>query len=85
MEWPTKTDDFFPYASDPHSYWAGYYTSRATLKRFERVGNSFLQICKQLSAAANVVENFYDENLNKLRGTLIYHFEIVNRITLFLI
>jgi lysosomal alpha-mannosidase len=20
-EWTTKSDDFFPYASDPHAYW----------------------------------------------------------------
>ena len=26
--WPIKTDDFFPYASDPHAYWTGYFTSR---------------------------------------------------------
>jgi hypothetical protein len=42
--WTTKQDDFFPYASDPHSYWTGYYTSRPTLKRFERLGNNFLQV-----------------------------------------
>ncbi|CAG2167933.1 unnamed protein product [Oppiella nova] len=45
---PTKRDDFFPYASDPHAYWTGYFTSRPALKRYERVGNNFLQICKQL-------------------------------------
>ena len=28
LKWPTKTDDFFPYASDPHAYWTGYFTSR---------------------------------------------------------
>jgi len=42
--WTTKQDDFFPYASDPHSYWTGFYTSRPTLKRFERLGNNFLQV-----------------------------------------
>ena len=26
--WPIKTDDFFPYASDPHAYWTGYFSSR---------------------------------------------------------
>ena len=26
--WSIKTDDFFPYASDPHAYWTGYFTSR---------------------------------------------------------
>lgn len=42
--WPTKSDDFFPYASDPHAFWTGYFSSRPTLKRFERVGNHFLQV-----------------------------------------
>jgi lysosomal alpha-mannosidase len=26
--WTSKSDDFFPYASDPNSYWTGYFTSR---------------------------------------------------------
>ncbi|XP_052870890.1 lysosomal alpha-mannosidase-like, partial [Anopheles cruzii] len=44
ITWPTKSDDFFPYASDPHSFWTGYYTSRPTSKRYERVGNHLLQV-----------------------------------------
>ena len=42
--WTTKSDDFFPYASDPHAFWTGYFTSRPALKRFERMGNNFLQV-----------------------------------------
>uniref|UniRef100_A0A6P7FYF0 alpha-mannosidase n=1 Tax=Diabrotica virgifera virgifera TaxID=50390 RepID=A0A6P7FYF0_DIAVI len=38
-----KTDDFFPYSSSNHDFWAGYFTSRTNLKRFERVGNNILQ------------------------------------------
>lgn len=26
--WPTKTDDFYPYADEPHSFMTGYFTSR---------------------------------------------------------
>lgn len=52
MVWPTKSDDFFPYASDNHTFWNGYFVSRPTLKRFERMGNNFLQVCKQLSIEA---------------------------------
>lgn len=40
----TKQDDFFPYSSDPHAFWTGYYTSRPTQKYFERMGNNFLQV-----------------------------------------
>lgn len=76
ITWPTKTDDFFPYASDPHAYWTGYFTSRPTIKRFERVGNHFLQVCKQLSATAKVPESHYEAHLSALRkamGVMQHH------------
>lgn len=47
-----KTDDFFPYASDPHAFWTGYFTSRPTLKYFIQRANNFLQVCKQLAVGA---------------------------------
>ena len=52
LSWPRKTDDFFPYASDPHAYWTGYFTSRSSLKGMIRSANSLLQSCKQLHAMA---------------------------------
>ncbi|KAH8287905.1 hypothetical protein KR018_006962 [Drosophila ironensis] len=70
ITWPTKSDDFFPYASDPHAYWTGYFTSRPTLKRFERDGNHFLQVCKQLSALAPKKATEFDPHLNFMRETL---------------
>ena len=48
MKWPTKNDDFFPYASDEHGYWTGYYTSRPTSKRMIRESSSLLNSAKQL-------------------------------------
>lgn len=39
-----KTDDFFPYTSNKHSAWTGYYTSRPNSKRFERSANNILQV-----------------------------------------
>lgn len=44
LQWPTKNDDFFPYASDPHAFWTGYFSSRPTSKYLERMGNNFLQV-----------------------------------------
>ncbi|XP_053694119.1 lysosomal alpha-mannosidase isoform X2 [Sabethes cyaneus] len=76
ITWPTKSDDFFPYASDPHAFWTGYFTSRPTIKRFERVGNHFLQVCKQLTALAPNKENHFTAHLNVLReamGVMQHH------------
>jgi len=44
ITFPTKQDDFFPYKSDRHSYWTGYFTSRPTQKYYERRGNNYLQV-----------------------------------------
>ncbi|XP_077291379.1 lysosomal alpha-mannosidase-like isoform X2 [Arctopsyche grandis] len=67
--WPVKQDDFFPYASDEHAYWTGYFTSRPTFKYYERRGNNFLQVCKQLYAMTNL--NARDKvDLNMLRTAM---------------
>lgn len=55
--WPTKSDDFFPYAHLPHAYWSGFYTSRPTLKGYVRQTNNFLQVCKQLDALAKLEDS----------------------------
>ncbi|XP_058064993.1 lysosomal alpha-mannosidase-like, partial [Anopheles bellator] len=76
IEWPTKSDDFFPYESDYHSFWTGYFTSRPTQKRYEREGNHFLQVCKQLSAIAPTKEDFFEDHLTSLRevmGVMQHH------------
>ena len=49
ITWSVKSDDFFPYADCEHCYWGGYFTSRPTLKYFERSASSFLQVLKQLT------------------------------------
>ena len=51
--WSVKTDDFFPYANNPWSYWTGYFTSRPAFKGYVRTCNNHLQICKQLEAFHN--------------------------------
>lgn len=73
--WATKEDDFFPYASDPHSYWTGYYTSRPTLKYFERKGNNFLQVCKQLYSLADLgPEDMADlDAMREAMGVMQHH------------
>ncbi|XP_018301818.1 lysosomal alpha-mannosidase isoform X1 [Mycetomoellerius zeteki] len=74
LQWSTKSDDFFPYASDPHSYWTGYFSSRPTVKYFEREGNNMLQASKQLIALTNLKN--YDEPLEHFReamGVMQHH------------
>lgn len=44
LTWPRKEDDFFPYSSDPHAYWTGYFTSRSAFKGMVRKTNTFLQV-----------------------------------------
>lgn len=57
QNWTTKSDDFFPYASDPHAFWTGYFTSRPAFKFYERQTNSFLQVCKQLQSIAGLSDH----------------------------
>ena len=49
-DWPSKTDDFFPYGSDSHGYWTGYFTSRPTSKRMIREASATLNSAKQIVA-----------------------------------
>ncbi|XP_064633968.1 lysosomal alpha-mannosidase-like [Lineus longissimus] len=69
--WPTKTDDFFPYAPGPHIYWTGYFTSRPALKYYVRQTNSFLQACKQLDTLAQLgVEHNSDIKVGVLKRAM---------------
>ncbi|CAJ1925259.1 unnamed protein product [Cylindrotheca closterium] len=54
VEYGIKKDDFFPYADREHGFWTGYFTSRASLKRHERVGSSFLLAARQIETMADV-------------------------------
>lgn len=46
--WPTKTDDFFPYADRVNAYWTGYFTSRPALKRYVRLMSGYYMAARQL-------------------------------------
>lgn len=61
---PRKTDDFFPYSSDPHAYWTGYFTSRPTFKGLVRQTSNLLQACKQIQTATT-----------RRRSSLLYQFQ----------
>lgn len=51
VSWPSKTDDFFPYGSDAHSYWTGYFTSRPASKYMIRQGSNLLQVTRPITLA----------------------------------
>ncbi|XP_073978683.1 lysosomal alpha-mannosidase-like isoform X2 [Rhodnius prolixus] len=70
---PTKSDDFFPYSSDPESFWTGYFTSRPTHKRFERMGNNFLQVGKQILALSNSPSSIDITEAKEAMGVLQHH------------
>ncbi|XP_032528142.2 lysosomal alpha-mannosidase-like isoform X2 [Danaus plexippus] len=72
---PTKQDDFFPYASDPTAYWTGYFTSRPTTKYFERLGNRYLQMVKNLQVLAGLEEHnkFVIDELKSAMGVMQHH------------
>jgi hypothetical protein len=47
MTYPTKEDDFFPYADNDHAMWTGYFTSRTALKGFVRDFSRFAQAARK--------------------------------------
>lgn len=47
-ELKVKSDDFFPYATTSTGLWTGFYTSRPTSKRYERIANNVLQVRMKL-------------------------------------
>lgn len=55
-KWRTKTDDFFPYSSCENCFWTGYFTSRTSFKRLERVSSSLLLASRQIDAFLNTEE-----------------------------
>lgn len=50
VEYSIKRDDFFPYSDCPNCFWTGYFTSRPSLKRFERFSSSFLLAARQVES-----------------------------------
>lgn len=46
LQWPYKFDDEFPYGTDPHGYWSGYFSSRPSLKRYVRINSQTLNVAR---------------------------------------
>ena len=67
--WPTKQDDFFPYASDPHAYWTGYHSSRPSSKLMIRQTEWMSNVLSKI-AASELVDDDVEEQLDELRRTV---------------
>lgn len=68
-----KGDSFMPYADDAHSYWTGYYTSRPTLKRFERVSSAALQSSRQMAVGTRMPVQREIMHLAEATGLCLHH------------
>ena len=74
------TDDFVPYASKSHTYWTGFYTSRAALKHFVRRSSNFLQALRQLVSFTNLNDNQTIAKINALERAMgvVQHHDAVS-------
>jgi lysosomal alpha-mannosidase len=70
--WTVKYDDFFPYAHRPHSFWTGYFTSRAALKYYARRASNYLKAFRILGVFLKLKENPFDL-LEKAIGVVQHH------------
>mmetsp|Transcript_22531 Transcript_22531/g.50755 ORF Transcript_22531/g.50755 Transcript_22531/m.50755 type:complete len:1065 (-) Transcript_22531:1137-4331(-) len=69
LTWPVKRDDFMPLANDENSYWTGFFSSRPTLKRYERKMAGYLQAVRQLQLLADLpVSKHVRAKLKERRG-----------------
>ncbi|KAF2364115.1 Glycoside hydrolase family 38 N-terminal domain [Trinorchestia longiramus] len=73
VTWGTKQDDFFPYASDDHAYWTGYFTSRPTFKGLIRQANGFHQAQKQILALRGSSRTAALESMAQALGVAQHH------------
>ena len=70
--YPIKSDDFMPYANQPHSFWTGYFTSRPSVKLQERLGARDLTVSRQLGVVSHQrVQCEFD--LHRAMGLMQHH------------
>ena len=78
VQWPIKTDDFFPYAfsydtpDSPNSYWTGYLSSRPTLKGYIRETSALLQVVRHFELFSGVAGSA-SEQLWEAQAVLQHH------------
>ena len=70
--YPIKSDDFMPYANQPHSYWTGYFTSRPSVKLQERLGARDLSVARQIGVASHQSAQC-EFDLHRAMGLMQHH------------
>ena len=75
MEWPTKYDDFFPYSSDPHWFWSGFYSSRPGFKKQVKDSSSAFHAHSKLFARRVIDSNSTDDEISTI---LDVHFKMLD-------
>ena len=75
ITFPRKTDDFFPYSDDWHSYWTGYFTSRPTSKHYAYIMTSLLQSARQFEyyQGSSLKDSDALLNLENAVGIVMHH------------
>ena len=78
VTWPSVNgSDGFPYADGPHSYWAGFFTSRPALKGYVRACSAQFQALKQLQVWSGGAEDMSASNplylLERALGVAQHH------------
>ena len=68
VDWPTKSDDLFPYADSPDAYWTGYFSSRANDKEYIRRASSNFHASSQLFSQKVMQDNISSDDLESLLG-----------------
>lgn len=66
VEWPTRSDDLVPYASDPARYWTGFYSSRPNFKKSVRDASAALGSHSHLFARAVIRQNTTDARIDEI-------------------
>uniref|UniRef100_A0A1I8C1B1 Alpha-mann_mid domain-containing protein n=1 Tax=Meloidogyne hapla TaxID=6305 RepID=A0A1I8C1B1_MELHA len=60
---PQRDGDFFPYADQPDRYWAGYFSSKPSIKGLIRKSSSLLQVTRALYTLMKAKTNLNSESL----------------------
>jgi hypothetical protein len=66
IEWPTRSDDLIPYASDPDRYWTGFYSSRPGFKKSIKDASANLGAHSHLFARSIIKQNATEERINEI-------------------